>query len=229
MISSIDSKESPSKILVQEKSKIIIKSKKYGIGLCLHDQENDSKRLVDLLNNDEIESKLLRIPKPYTIDNAKWFLDYVTRLNSIIFNNDDKNLSIDDIFKSRKVDAIMFKIVLISDTTDCNDNLLIGGIGIEPVCGDDHNMIHRGKIGYWLGQEYWGKGYATEAVKLLIEFVKMELHSIKRLEASVFLNNMASMNVLIKAGFVNECPIVRMAYIKDGKYKDASSFSYIIE
>ncbi|MDQ0271522.1 GNAT family N-acetyltransferase [Cytobacillus purgationiresistens] len=38
----------------------------------------------------------------------------------------------------------------------------------------------RGKLGYWIGKTFWGKGYGTEAVKPIIEyeFEKLELNRI---------------------------------------------------
>lgn len=58
----------------------------------------------------------------------------------------------------------------------------------------------RAEVGYWIGRSYWGRGYATEAVRLACRFGfrSMGLH---RIDASVVEGNAGSMRVLEKAGF----------------------------
>ena len=56
-------------------------------------------------------------------------------------------------------------------------------------------------IGYFLGESYWGKGYATELLKGLIDFIKHE-NKIIRLIAGVATNNIVSSKLLHKIGFV---------------------------
>jgi len=47
---------------------------------------------------------------------------------------------------------------------------------------------------------YWGKGYATEAVRLLIKFAFEEL-DLLRIYAKIYEYNIGSMKVLEKTGF----------------------------
>lgn len=71
---------------------------------------------------------------------------------------------------------------------------VIGGCGFE---------LHDGpapEIGYWLGARYWGKGYATEAVRALIDHAFTNLDH-KALQSSVRVTNPASRRVLEKCGF----------------------------
>jgi len=56
-------------------------------------------------------------------------------------------------------------------------------------------------IGYLLGESYWGKGYATELLKGLIDFIKHE-NKIQRLIAGVATNNIVSSKLLHKLSFV---------------------------
>lgn len=58
-----------------------------------------------------------------------------------------------------------------------------------------------GEIGYWIGRPYWGRGYASEAVRLMVAFAFDEL-GLRRLYAHVLAHNPASGRVLEKAGFV---------------------------
>jgi len=74
------------------------------------------------------------------------------------------------------------------------DGTVIGGCGFEPREGTAP------EIGYWLGARYWGKGYATEAVRALIDHAFGDLEH-KALQSSVRVTNPASRRVLEKCGF----------------------------
>ncbi|MFP5469321.1 MAG: GNAT family N-acetyltransferase [Alphaproteobacteria bacterium] len=56
------------------------------------------------------------------------------------------------------------------------------------------------EIGYWLGQDYWGCGYASEALQAIQNYSRETLCS-RRIDAVVFDDNAASIRVLIKYGF----------------------------
>ena len=72
----------------------------------------------------------------------------------------------------------------------------IGGIGLR--LGTD--IFRRSaEIGYWLGEPFWGRGIATEAVGAVSQYA-FESFDLCRLEAGVFEWNPASMRVLEKAG-----------------------------
>jgi len=74
-----------------------------------------------------------------------------------------------------------------------NDDL-IGGIGLTPTEDDFY------ELGYWLGVEYWGQGYATESVMEFLNYAKTN-SSCEKLKANVFKENIASTKVLEKNGF----------------------------
>lgn len=75
---------------------------------------------------------------------------------------------------------------------------IVGAIGI--ILGSD---IHRltAEMGYWLGENYWGKGIVSEAVKQMVDYVFKNFPDLIRLWAAVFEYNKPSMRVLEKAGF----------------------------
>lgn len=56
------------------------------------------------------------------------------------------------------------------------------------------------EIGYWIGRPFWGRGYASEAVRLVVAFAFEDL-GLRRLYAHVLAHNPASGRVLEKAGF----------------------------
>jgi [ribosomal protein S5]-alanine N-acetyltransferase len=74
------------------------------------------------------------------------------------------------------------------------------------------------EIGYFIGEEYWGKGIATEAIRLLLEIVSKNCNAV-RLYAEVFEHNKASMRALEKNGFYLES-IRKKAVIKNGVVMD---------
>lgn len=57
-----------------------------------------------------------------------------------------------------------------------------------------------GVIFYWIGERFWGKGIATEAIKIAIGITFHELQ-FERLETSVLPWNIQSIKVLQKCGF----------------------------
>ncbi len=56
------------------------------------------------------------------------------------------------------------------------------------------------EIGYWLGESFWGKGYATEALQAMIAY-SFEKLRLPRLLAGVYQENIPSQKVLGKCGF----------------------------
>lgn len=76
---------------------------------------------------------------------------------------------------------------------------LIGLIGFKDI-PDGHGMS---EIGYGIGSSFRGKGYATEAVKTLSEWV-FENTPVKSIFAQTDIDNIPSGKVLEKAGFSME-------------------------
>jgi RimJ/RimL family protein N-acetyltransferase len=56
------------------------------------------------------------------------------------------------------------------------------------------------ELGYWLGVEYWGKGFGTEAARAVIDFT-FEEFEIEHLVSGARVTNPASRNILEKCGF----------------------------
>ena len=80
------------------------------------------------------------------------------------------------------------------------DGEAIGGIGL--IFNTDV-YIMSAEIGYWIGEDYWGKGIATEAIRQMIEY-SFYYFDIVRIYAEVFENNKSSMRALEKNGFYLE-------------------------
>jgi RimJ/RimL family protein N-acetyltransferase len=56
------------------------------------------------------------------------------------------------------------------------------------------------ELGYWLGVEHWGKGYATEALHAVIDYAFTDL-GYPALSAAARVTNPLSRRVLEKCGF----------------------------
>lgn len=95
------------------------------------------------------------------------------------------------------------------------DDELIGGVGV--VLKED---IHRknAEIGYWIAEPFWGKGFATQAVSMMVDYT-FQNYDVTRIYASTFDFNIASQRVLEKTGFQKEARL-KKALFKNGKYAD---------
>jgi len=76
-------------------------------------------------------------------------------------------------------------------------NRIAGSVGVMPKEDVYRKSI---EIGYFLGEAFWGKGIATQAVGQILEYIKVNFDVI-RVYAEVFNHNKASMKVLEKNGF----------------------------
>jgi ribosomal-protein-alanine N-acetyltransferase len=90
-----------------------------------------------------------------------------------------------------------------------------GGIGLE-----FRADVYRKSplIGYWLSEQYWGRGVMTEAVKLITDYAFTHFDTICVM-AFVFGKNRGSMRVLEKAGYVQQ-GVLKQSVIKGGEVMD---------
>jgi RimJ/RimL family protein N-acetyltransferase len=75
-----------------------------------------------------------------------------------------------------------------------------GGSHVIGGCGLTQLDRHPPEIGYWLGVKFWGRGYATEAVRAVIDHAFTDLDC-EALQSSARVTNPASRRVLEKCGF----------------------------
>ncbi|EGD35400.1 GNAT family N-acetyltransferase [Capnocytophaga sp. oral taxon 338] len=81
------------------------------------------------------------------------------------------------------------------------NNTPIGSIGLN-LQGESNLPVgeNEAEIGYWLGEDFWGRGYMTEVSLCIIQYAFDNLH-LTQLWASVYKENIASQRVLEKCGF----------------------------
>ena len=78
----------------------------------------------------------------------------------------------------------------------------IGAMGYMPVC--ELNLpARKGEplVGYWVGKPYWNQGICTEALRLMLDYIRKETNY-SSLICSHFIDNPASGRVMEKCGFV---------------------------
>lgn len=91
----------------------------------------------------------------------------------------------------------------------------IGNIWISP---DNQNRIFT-NLGYWIAKDFEGNGYAERAVELLSKFCFRKLYA-RKIEASVYEGNLASIKVLSKNGFLLEGVKRKNYLLKNGQVLD---------
>lgn len=102
------------------------------------------------------------------------------------------------------------------------DRAAVGGIGIE--IGSD---IHRrsAEIGYWLGEDFWGRGIVTEAVGALTQYA-FATFDLEHVFAGLFVHNVGSRRVLEKNGYELEGRL-RRHVTKNGETMDDLLFGIV--
>ena len=102
------------------------------------------------------------------------------------------------------------------------DDKVIGSVGAFR----QGNIHHRtAELGYYIAEEYWGRGIMTEAVKQLCTYVFSHTDII-RIYAEPFADNSASCCVLEKAGFQYEGTL-RSNAVKNGKVLDMMMYALL--
>ncbi|MGE7840883.1 GNAT family N-acetyltransferase [Lysinibacillus sp. NPDC093712] len=148
-------------------------------------KETDAQEVSNYCNNYNIYKSTLNLPYPYSLDCA---LTWIA--------NHEKHYDLDKMYE--------FAI------TDKQSGQLYGAIGIS-----NNQQYKNGEIAYWIGEEHWGNGYATEAAKALIDFVFSE-KNYHRVYARYFKSNPASGKIMGKCGMHYE------GTLKDHIYKNDS-------
>ena len=151
---------------------------------------DDISRLTNCLSDPKVNRWLVRVPKPYREEHARqWVKSNSGRI--------------------KKGEALPYSIEHVES------GILIGGISLNNINQRDKSA----ELGYWIAREFWGEGYATEAVRLLCRYGFSRKVSLHRIYAWVHSENHGSFRVLEKIGFVRE-GVGRQASNVTGRWKD---------
>ncbi len=130
---------------------------------------DDAPAIADLAAAWEVARYTQRIPHPYPPGAAEAFIAEATA---------DRAAGHVEIFSVTRRD----------------DGAFLGNIGLEQA-GETGEL----EVGYWLGQPYWGQGYAAEAVRAVVRHA-FSFDAARLVFAEVHPENVASRRVLEKAG-----------------------------
>ncbi|MGB8135057.1 MAG: GNAT family N-acetyltransferase [Nitrososphaeraceae archaeon] len=162
---------------------------------------NDAQDITHLLMNYNVSKHLWEIPNPYSIDDA---LEFIKCANSD-FNT---------------LKALHFAIESKIMPRSRNNLKFVGTISIKNI-----DLVNKkADLGYWIGEQYWGRGIATECLKLIIDYAFSAELGLKQLCAYVFPENKASIRVLEKNG-MNKVGVVNEYHKLSGR--DRTSFIYV--
>lgn len=166
----------------------------------------DIERLQRLLDHEEMARNLKRVPFPYTQEAAAEFVRMI----------DEQSLELPPM-RGLKVGGKSVWAI------HC-EGVLAGVLGLSPGVGAEQGDL---TLGYWLGKDFWGRGLATQAVSLACRWAFQEVGA-RRVSASVFAWNPASVKVLEKNGFRYEgCR--RRAIVRLGQECDLLNYGLLPE
>ena len=104
------------------------------------------------------------------------------------------------------------------------DGRIAGSIGMMRMVDIYRKNV---EVGYFVGEDYWGKGIATQALRQFVEYV-FHTFDITRICAPVIEHNRASQRVLEKAGFRKEASHIKSIY-KNGQYHNEVVYALLKE
>ncbi len=96
----------------------------------------------------------------------------------------------DHALKWAKAELASFAIIL------KESDLLIGCVSLKNITKSE------GELGFWVGTEYWNKGFCTEACCSVVDF-GFNYFELNRIYAHHLTRNPASGKVLVKSGLIN--------------------------
>ena len=104
--------------------------------------------------------------------------------------------------------------------TDADGGALLGAVGLK--LAPEHAGA---ELGYWVSEQAWGRGYATEAAAAVCAHA-FAVHGVHRIQARHFTGNPASGRVMQKLGMRHEGTL-RDAARKDGRFVDLELYAVL--
>jgi RimJ/RimL family protein N-acetyltransferase len=156
--------------------------KLFGVLVNLRELSINDVQDITRLMSYNISRYLYNIPNPYSVEDA---------LNFVKSAHTDFN----------SLRAIHFAIEYKGKKSEPSNNLLlVGAISLKNI-----DLVNKkANLGYWIGEQYWGRGIATECVRLIIDYAFSAELELEEVSAYVFPENKASIRVLEKNGMKNK-------------------------
>ncbi len=135
-------------------------------------QKEDLKSIHNYINDWNVAKMLSNVPFPYPLDLLEKWIDSIIQ---------------------QKKEGRSYHFAIIDSTSSAKT--IIGCIGLSL------NLAEQSaKIGYWIGQKYWGQNIATKTLTRLITWALTNLN-INYIHATAADDNLASISVLKKCNF----------------------------
>lgn len=179
---------------------------------------------MKLLGTRILETERLILRKFSMDDVDAMFNNYGRDLNVTKYLNWKTHETLEDskesikLFMSKYDDNLFHWAVLIKDS-----NELIGDIAVNRIDNRNNNC----EVGYQFGSRYWGNGYATETLKVVLDYLlnDCEFYLVECRHTS---SNVASGKVMEKAGMIKDAILPNRRYNKyTNKYEDLIVYSKI--
>ncbi|MBU5437277.1 GNAT family N-acetyltransferase [Tissierella sp. MSJ-40] len=171
----------------------------------------------------ELQSNRILL-KPITKEDLEFL--YKVESHPLVYKYESSDVpSKEDVFKDYQ-EAIEFMSEKPKESLACVIYLAESGIPIGEV--DIHlnwEEIREWEIGYIMHPDYWGKGYATEAVKLLIDYAFEKLNAHK-IVAFCNAKNINSFALMKRIGMKKECH-AREARLLNNQWYDEFMYSIL--
>jgi RimJ/RimL family protein N-acetyltransferase len=161
-------------------------------------EPDDAPELQRMAGAREIADTTVSIPHPYELDHARAWI-----------GNQHK--------ESVRGRATNFAIRLLPGSP------LIGCASLRDI---DYDHL-QAELGFWIGLDWWGKGYASEAAQAVIRF-GFETLGLNRIYAHHMARNPASGRVLLHVGMQRE-GLLRQRVKKWGVYEDVVLYAILRE
>jgi RimJ/RimL family protein N-acetyltransferase len=131
----------------------------------------DAAEIARLMSSWDMAHWLVRVPYPYRLEHAESWIERSA---------------------GERAAAAGWPFLIVRR----GDGLILGGIDLSLESGP-----HGGTLGYWIGCDYWGRGYATEAARVMLEFA-FDILRVEEVNAHALVGNARSIRVLEKAGLM---------------------------
>ncbi|WP_206922718.1 GNAT family N-acetyltransferase [Alicyclobacillus suci] len=149
--------------------------------------------------------------------NRSFFESYLTTRTEDFYTLNYQMNSIRSGIASKEKDEGYFLGVFLPDSDD-----LIGIVSLTEVV---RGPLQSCWLGYSLDQAQNGRGYTTEAVRLVVDYA-FQVLKLHRIEAGVMPHNSASIRVLEKSGFEKE-GLSKKNVLINGKWEDHLHFAIV--
>ena len=159
-------------------------------------QMADAPEVARLCNNYNLSKGTLSLPYPYPVAAARGWIAA-----------QPENFDLERCFE--------FAI------TDRGSGALYGCVSLT-----NHSAHRNGELGYWVGEEYWGRGIATEAAGALTRWA-FETRGYHRIYARHFASNPASGRVMEKIGMTCE-GTQKQHLMKNGIFEDVVLYGLLV-